>query len=809
MLKVENVKKTFNKGKKNQVNAIDDTSLIFGANGLVALLGVSGCGKTTLLNAMGGLDSVDSGRIYIDDYSVTSKNGYNVDKVRNLKIGYIFQDYKLIDNISVFDNVAMSLKLIGVKDSKEIKKRCEYVLDKVGMLRYKKRPAGMLSGGERQRVGIARAIVKNPDIILADEPTGNLDSKNSLEIMRIIKAISKEKLVILVTHEEALAKFYATRIVEIVDGKVLDDYASSFDETLDYQLDNTFYLKDFNEQAVASFNQYNLNIYSNNREKLDLDIVINGKNVYIKSNNDDNVEVLDSNSSIEFVNDNYKKIDRRADYQYDFSMIMNNNDEVHKYSSILNIFKVFIDGFKKVFSYPLMKKVLLLGFLISSIFLVYAAATFAGTLTFNDKDFIKYNKNYISVSQKKVTVDIYNQITSLDSVSYAISGNSLVDFYLEYDGYYQTNNIVSNISGSVVDVSKLDSSQLICGNMPTSMYEVVVDKMVIDSLVKNYDYNRIYLGMSDYSDFLDKKIYIEDMDKLKIVGISSSVSPSIYIDSSLFTNILLNSSSDIDNDEVFDYLLYKDKLSLVKGSFPNNDYDVIVPIEMEYEYPINKEIDVKINGKRLKVVGYYSSRYGYDYYFTTNNTMKYKLITNKSNLMVYANDKKKAMKDLKNININSKDSYVKSKNEYINSRKNEINNAILISIVIVIISLVEIILIMRSSFLSRIKEVGVYRAIGVKKSDIIMMFFGEIFAITSLTAVPGILFTSYFVKYLSRVEDASFLGIEFGNYLRINFGMVLMLLIFVYLFNIVMGLIPVFTTLLKPPAAILSREDLE
>lgn len=174
MIEIKKLNKYFNKGKKNQIHVINNTSITLPDNGLVALLGPSGCGKTTLLNAIGGLDKVKSGNIYINGEKITSKFSYKVDKIRNLSVGYIFQDYKLIDNLSVYDNVAIVLKMIGIKDKEEIKKRVEYVLDKVGMLRFKKRPAEMLSGGERQRVGIARAIVKDPDIILADETNRKL-----------------------------------------------------------------------------------------------------------------------------------------------------------------------------------------------------------------------------------------------------------------------------------------------------------------------------------------------------------------------------------------------------------------------------------------------------------------------------------------------------------------------------------------------------------------------------------------------------------------------------------------------------------
>ncbi|MEG2351547.1 MAG: ATP-binding cassette domain-containing protein, partial [Bacilli bacterium] len=181
MIIVENVNKYFNKHKKNQIHVINNTSMKLEDSGLVSILGSSGSGKTTLLNAIGGLDKVNSGKIYINDKKITRRLVSKVDEIRNLNIGYIFQNYNLINNMSVYDNIALVLKMIGIKDKKEIKTRVDYVLEKVGMYRYRNRLAEMLSGGERQRVGSARAIVKNPSIIIADEPTGNLDSKNTIE----------------------------------------------------------------------------------------------------------------------------------------------------------------------------------------------------------------------------------------------------------------------------------------------------------------------------------------------------------------------------------------------------------------------------------------------------------------------------------------------------------------------------------------------------------------------------------------------------------------------------------------------------
>ena len=187
MVRLETVNKYFNKSKKNEIHVINETSLHMESKGLVALLGPSGCGKTTLLNVIGGLDKVNGGRVFVNGQKITGRTSGRVDKIRNLNIGYIFQNYNLVDNMTVFDNVAIALRMVGVKDRKEIEDKVNYVLEKVGMYRYRNRYADMLSGGERQRVGIARAIVKNPAVVIADEPTGNLDSKNTLEVMNIIK----------------------------------------------------------------------------------------------------------------------------------------------------------------------------------------------------------------------------------------------------------------------------------------------------------------------------------------------------------------------------------------------------------------------------------------------------------------------------------------------------------------------------------------------------------------------------------------------------------------------------------------------
>ena len=807
MLSLKNVNKYFNRHKKNEIHVINNISLDFSDSGMVALLGPSGCGKTTLLNAIGGMDSIKSGKIYVNGKKISSKINYKVDKIRNLNIGYIFQDYKLVDNLSVFDNVKLVLTMLGIKDKNEIKSRVEYVLDCVGMLRYKRRPASMLSGGERQRVGIARALVKNPNIILADEPTGNLDSKNSLEIMKIIKSISKDRLVILVTHEVNLAKFYADRIIELKDGTVVRDYINSDKEDLDYTIDNNIYLKDFDKHDVIKDDDKNINIYLDNKDKIKLDIVVKNGNIYVNSK--DNIVVIDEDSNIELINDSYKKIQESDIDKYKFNIV----ESKHKlrYSSIFNPISLIVNGFKKVFDYSFLKKLLLIGFLLSGIFIMYSVSSISALYNIKDEKFVTINKNYLSVNLNKIRVDDYLGYENIDSVSYVLPGNSIVSFRVNYKDYYQTYNSFDTLNGSLTDINLISNSDLIYGNMPVNNNEVVVDKRCILSMFNENGYAQM-IGIKDVSDMIGRIINIDNLNDFVIVGIVDLGSPSIYAYKDNFINILANSkkdndgimSSDAEYEDIklYDYNLKSNEIELKKGRMPTNDYEVIVNISNSDSMPLNKYIDNKVNDKKLLVVGYYFSKDSLDCLLVNSNTVKYDLITKSKDMVVMSNDKDKTISEFRDKGLNIEDSYSVSRKKYIDSNKDRVNTTMLVSLVILIISLIEVFLMIRASFLSRVKSVGIYRAIGVKKRDIYRMFYGEIIAITTISSVPGIIFAAYVLNILSKIK-------YIGEYFLINFNVVLISILFVYVFNLVIGLIPVFNTIRRKPASILSRYDLE
>lgn len=221
ILELKDIKKDY-KLADNVEPALKGVSMAFRHNEFVSILGPSGCGKTTMLNIIGGLDQYTSGDLIIKGQSTKKFKGGDWDTYRNHSIGFVFQSYNLIPHLSVLGNVELALTLAGIS-SKERKQRAMAVLERVGLKNECKKRPNQLSGGQMQRVAIARALVNNPEILLADEPTGALDSKTSVQIMELIKEISKERLVIMVTHNTELAEKYSSRIIKLLDGKVIDD----------------------------------------------------------------------------------------------------------------------------------------------------------------------------------------------------------------------------------------------------------------------------------------------------------------------------------------------------------------------------------------------------------------------------------------------------------------------------------------------------------------------------------------------------------------------------------------------------------
>ena len=220
MIEVKNLKKTYKPKKGAAVQALKGINLKFEEKGLVFILGKSGSGKSTLLNMLGGLDKFDDGEIIIKGKSSKQFTQSDFDSYRNTFIGFIFQEYNILNDFTVGANIALAMELQGRKPTKE---ELNKILDEVDLTGFASRKPNELSGGQKQRVAIARALIKNPEIIMADEPTGALDSNTGKQVFDTLKKLSKDKLVIVVSHDRDFAEQYGDRVIELADGEIISD----------------------------------------------------------------------------------------------------------------------------------------------------------------------------------------------------------------------------------------------------------------------------------------------------------------------------------------------------------------------------------------------------------------------------------------------------------------------------------------------------------------------------------------------------------------------------------------------------------
>ena len=809
MIRLKKVNKYFNRFRRNQIHVIDKTTLEFEEKGLVAFLGPSGCGKTTLLNAIGGLDKVSSGSIFINNKRLTRWSNNAIDNIRNRDIGYIFQDYCLVDDMTVFDNVALALRMINVRSKEEIKNRVNYVLQAVGLYRYRNRYTDMLSGGERQRVAIARALVKDPKIIIADEPTGNLDSRNTLEIMKIIKAISLRKLVILVTHEKALADFYASRIIEIRDGKVVSDKINDHEEELDYRIDQKIYLKDLPNRQIGKIGNLKINYYSEGNENLDIKIVFKNNNLYIQGAPNQRIENVGNHSMIELIDDNYRKITKEDQGdEFDMSRAVSKTFKA-RYRSVFNVFTMIINGFKKVFAYSLIRKLLLLAFFVTAMFGTYSLSSSIGILTYTDSDFTEMHQGYISL-KSTLSIDDFKALEEDPMVDYILIGNPRYNLNLILKTYYQTQGYQIMMEGALAADSLLQESNLLCGRLPENPFEVVVDIMVLDNMQRFNGGMPQMAGLKEPQDYLGMIASQYSIEDFTIVGICQQQSPSIYVAKSLFIYLLANNDNNIVYDKasavasdfqskLYDYNFAKD-IKLKKGNWPQNDYEVIVNYDNRFEMKLNKTIDYFVNNKKLKVVGYYTSERGDYNYYVNENTIKYQLILRNNEFYIISATKEAALKEFTTRGMNVKDTFAESRDRYLQNRQAITQSSLAFNGILVVICIIEIYLVIRASFLARVREVGVYRAIGMKKWDIYKMFFGEILAITVMVSFSGVALMAYILDNIAKSPQS-------GIAVVMNWQIIALMLGALALINFVFGLLPVFQVVRKKPAAILARSD--
>lgn len=820
MIKVTNLNKTFDINSSNKIKAVDNISITLPDTGLVALFGKSGSGKSTLLNSIGGLDKFDSGQIQVEEFDIKRYNPKQTDEMRNKYIGYIFQSYNLLEDCTVFDNVKKALDVVGLKNKEEVSKRVDEALRSVSMLQYKRRDIKALSGGQQQRVAIARALVKTPKIIIADEPTGNLDDKNTIAVMDILKQISQNCLVILVTHEPKLVEFYADYIVEMQDGKVINEKVAKETRRLEYKNSRNIYLKDMKLKS-GNFENSEINLFteSENFPEVKLNIVFREGELYLKADADNiKINLLDKNSEIQFLDESYQKRDIGDDGNTAFI-----NESVLKPIEKKDISKsvTWLESTKEAGKFILMRKNTFNRIaMVILFFMGLASVVLSGFIS----GAIFVNKNeYIESHEKAVTVSIknssdYNKLIADKNVEHillnssenytATANTAKIDLsIIEYNKRQNTINV------PVAPISLAKKSHLKKGKMPEKINEILLTQNLIDEY---YDYTKAnYIKIPD---IIGRRVTFPNMNMVMefvVVGVLNYDYSMVFIPNE---TLVYSNSQNISNRGT-------EKITLNDSVMPNDNVSISVPILSASMAELMYNIEVP----NLGISDYFvldSNNYEKNYIPSLNcvGTKKFAIWNNVSavcivadqnfsaqklydilgddaivskNAIVFLKDKSAGITSLQNIGFAVNDPYESA----ITSSKE--NMAMLVSIFgvlsLICLAVMFIILYMlfRSSMIKKIKEIGVLRAIGIRKKDIIKQHFVQVGLFTVLTSFLGYFIGLIIFKNLLPIPE-----------FNLNFLTVLVSLVILFVSNMLFGLSPIINLLKKTPSEILSKYDI-
>ena len=768
MLEIKNISKSYVTGTFTQ-KALDNFSLKFRREEFVSILGQSGSGKTTLLNIIGGLDKYDEGDLIINDKSTKSFKGKDWDAYRNNCIGFIFQNYNLITHISILENIEMGMTLSGI-GSKEKREKALEALKKVGLEEHAHKKPNQLSGGQMQRVAIARALATDPDIILADEPTGALDSKTSQQIMKLIKEISKDKLVIMVTHNRQLAEEYSTRIVELKDGKLISDSNPIKKVEKDAE---TFSIRktamSFLTALKLSFNNIKTKKGRTALTAFASSIGIIGIALILSLSNGFKIEI-----------DNFEK-DSLSEAPIVISQQSMKLDE----ETILKM----QDQHQSAEKYPNSKKVYVLDDVMESM-------THTNVIT---KEYIDYIKK---IDKKTVSGISYQKSTGLNIINQS------------KDGYNLVNNTIMGMSTWTLLPSKMNDKD---SGVVENNYDILAGKidesepgliLQLDSRNQIYSSTLKQLGLSgeevSFDDILNKELkvipndiyynqhgeyFIPNTDYESLYNNEKSITIKVQaiIRGKKEKEILTSTTGIAYTNALVDLVIKNNKDSAIVKAQQDKDYNILTKEPFD---------ETSLANTKETVLGYLGAESVPVAVYIYPNSFE-----SKDSITTYLdkyNDGKEEQDEIKYVDMAS----------MISALSGNIMDAITIvliafSSISLVVSSIMIGIITYISVLERTKEIGILRALGARKKDIKRVFNAETFIIGIFSGILGIAIARILIIPTNIIiENAS----QLSNVAKLNPIHAIILITVSVTLTILGGLIPASMASKKNPVEALRTE---
>lgn len=585
MIKVKGLNKYYNKGRSNELHVINDTTIELPDTGLICILGESGSGKTTLMNTISGLDDFEKGTIDVDGTQIRKYGDANQERVRNEKFGYIFQNYYLLQDRTVEYNLQLALGLYDISDE-EKEERIDYVLKAVDMWRYKKRLVSQLSGGQQQRVAIARALAKSPKVIFSDEPTGNLDEANTMRIMGVLKKISANCLVVVVTHEKSIADFFADRILWISDGRIVDDMEKTSHASYSYIEDTNLYLGEYEKRELSDGNA-KFEVYDNGEKpEINIRLICDNGKIYISLDNAKNVELLTSESEKKVLEGTRPVVELTDMDELEYSL-----DELTcSKKPKLGLREIKDIALSNIRAMGKRQIFLVISLLAMSIMMVLAVQDIMTIIAVHEEDVVSTDSHYLELVMEKgslITAADFNEakkdlIAALEEnkeMYDRVVLNPEVSLSYTYSGFEQLENVeTSIIDFSFVPLERLDEDELLYGEMPKSDREIVVDKWVLEKYIGSS--NELSNVISNIKHFVGKTVTAVNGTELVISGISESEEMSIYIKADVISTLSQKITTAV-SYSTFKEIYQPDYAGDELGKYDTEKYAVLVS-ESEY-----------------------------------------------------------------------------------------------------------------------------------------------------------------------------------------------------------------------------------
>ncbi len=822
MIKIENAKKTYNRHKTNEIVAINNTTLEFPEKGLVTLLGHSGSGKSTLLYSLAGMEDLDSGSVTVGDQTIKHYSDRKWSHVRNKHVGFIFQTYNLFEDKTVFENMEIALKLLGIKDKKEIELRINTALKSVMMEKYLNRKINTLSGGQQQRVGIARALAKNPVCIIADEPTGNLDSANSAEVMDILSKIAEEKLVVLVTHEVELADAYSDEIIYLRDGSVVDRKKNQKSK-YKFHEDNILYLKDLKSKNYLDNKNVKLDVYQDQEinHNIDIKMVYRNSTLFVFAENDKKFDIrfADGDSDIKWVDAHFEESSRDLN-DIDLESFAENPK---RRGTPFKFFSEFIETVKEIQFTPIWKKIKYLPLIISGILIGASVSYIDATQHKEEINFVERSVEYMEVlSNTPLTLNDVNDILDFDSVEYFNPTQETTAIF--NDKFKMTSNDtdlgISTRLSSIEDISE----DLIAGSLPLNRNEIVIDYMLIEKMALSSELGLSRLTDYEYSGILGSKITFPTNNiEYTIVGIRSSHAPQIYVVTGELYQYAYNHMNNEEDVLIATESYFRD-IRMVYGEMPKETYQVVYPYKFKEYLGLDEGDTVRVDGRNYTITGFYES-YTDDYKTATEPLaivtetqlqnaffshprevnqavaeLKYFGDAYENERYVYyfaVNDMAQAEEDFQSIGLTGLNLYEANK-EAFSPMFLEIYIFMIVSFLIAVGTFYFMI---RSFLMSDIRGISIYKSLGISDLDIYKKYVFKAITLTTLFTV-----ISYGIGLLATYNIQK----SMTNSIVYNYSSQYMIygFIIVLLMNIIFSVLPVTNILKRTPAQLVKHYDI-